>query len=83
MNISPEQDVSLGIFKDKFPVQWEILSLWKMAREHEEPTQEKISLSKVHSMLCMALVFWDQPLSGVEDRTKPREKSLFSLYFPR
>lgn len=53
MNFSSEQDLSLGIFKDKFPVQWEILSLWEMVREHEEATQkEKKSLSKVHSMLC-------------------------------
>lgn len=32
---------------------------------------------------AVALEFWDQLLSGVEDRTKPCEKSLFPLHFPR
>lgn len=81
----PEQDMSLGISKDKFPVQWEILSLWKMVREHEEATGKEKKNNpwvKLIPYCAVALEFWDQSLAGGEDRTKPCEKSLFPLHFP-
>lgn len=79
--------MSLSIFKYKFPVQWEILSLWNIVMEHEEAGKKnnwkKNPRVKFTPCCAVVLEFWDQPLAGAEDRTKPCEKSLFPLHFPR